>query len=274
MSGEMDFPPFRDALLFSLDDGDQQLMPVNAREAGRIRGAGRMARVDSDAEFPEPGEARRFTKVLSVEGSSECLEIRYRRSRWSKVDYEGSDEVRSRLTDGIIMVSGERAGRIQFTEFRLGAFVTRHEFWRTMDDASAAKSALAEVINGAWSDPTDVTDFGDIVEFNRVWLRLSVTGRGRLGAVCEIMLKELFSSRALLILKAFPLEYEGAVTSDNELAFSRRRIAMMRRYAGMLGVEPLPGSSGQEGWMYSVPSRLADVIEPPSVLELLECDEE
>lgn len=233
-----------------------------------------MARFESGLEFPVGMEARRFSNVLPVKAAKECLEVRYRRSRWSKVDYEGSDDVRARITDGIIMVEGERAGRIQFTEFRLGTFVNRREFWRTMDDASAEISALAEVINEAWEEPTDIAAYGDIVELKRVWIRPSLTGKGRLDAVSDTMLTELFESRALLILKAFPLEYEGAVAPDNEAMFKRRQAAMMRRYSAMLGVQPLPGKNGQEGWMYGVPARLADIIQRPATWAPPRADED
>jgi hypothetical protein len=42
------------------------------------------------------------------------------------------------------------------------------------------------------------------------------------------LLKHWRPRLSMMILKAFPLEYEGTVTPRNEAAFNRRRAAMMR----------------------------------------------
>ncbi|MEH2565024.1 hypothetical protein V1289_004651 [Bradyrhizobium sp. AZCC 2289] len=55
---------------------------------------------------------------------------------------------------------------------------------------------------------------------------------------------------AAIILKAFPLEYEGNTTKENEAAFERRQRALVRLYQRRLGFEPVSDPSlNREGWM-------------------------
>ena len=55
---------------------------------------------------------------------------------------------------------------------------------------------------------------------------------------------------AAIVLKAFPLEYEGNATKENHAAFERRRRALVRLYRWGLGFKPVPDRSlVQQGWM-------------------------
>ena len=55
---------------------------------------------------------------------------------------------------------------------------------------------------------------------------------------------------AAAILKAFPLEYEGNTTKENEAAFYRRQRALVRLYQRRLGFELVRAPSlNREGWM-------------------------
>jgi hypothetical protein len=55
---------------------------------------------------------------------------------------------------------------------------------------------------------------------------------------------------AAIVLKAFPLEYEGNANEENRAAFERRRRALVRLYKMRLGCEPVSDPSlDQEGWM-------------------------
>lgn len=122
----------------------------------------------------------------------------------------------------------------------------------------------AETILAHWEEPADLTDYGNIIEVQRVQMRSGLSGFGRLRTALTALLEREFSARALLILKSFPLEYEGDVTDQNREAFEKRRAAMMRHYRTMLGVHALPGRSGAEGWMFSIPARLSESVEPPT----------
>ena len=57
---------------------------------------------------------------------------------------------------------------------------------------------------------------------------------------------------SLIVLKAYPLEYEGSLPDDSPMrpAFERRQAALMRLYRKTLGVAPMSGKYGDEGWMF------------------------
>jgi hypothetical protein len=62
-----------------------------------------------------------------------------------------------------------------------------------------------------------------------------------------------FRRRCILVLKAFPLEYEG---KGYPSGFRLRQRAMIRHYRRLLGMAPFPGKPGREGWLYAL-SQLA-----------------
>jgi hypothetical protein len=54
---------------------------------------------------------------------------------------------------------------------------------------------------------------------------------------------------AAIVLKAFPLEYEGNATKENRAAFERRQRALVRLYRSRLGFKPASDSSlAREGF--------------------------
>jgi len=71
-------------------------------------------------------------------------------------------------------------------------------------------------------------------------------------AAQEIISKHYAEDFSVLLLKAFPLEYEWRAPIGSEAAqtLERRRAAMIRHYRRVLRVEPLPGRPGEDGWMW------------------------
>lgn len=82
------------------------------------------------------------------------------------------------------------------------------------------------------------------------------------------LLMPWLSTHAILVLKAFPLEYEGYSVRgeedgvDYEVAFRRRRRALMRMFARS-GFEQFPGDAGQDGWMLRVADRVQGMVTQP-----------
>lgn len=80
--------------------------------------------------------------------------------------------------------------------------------------------------------------------------------------------KPWLSTHAILVLKAFPLEYEGYCSRegkdgvDYDVAFRRRQKALFRVF-DQEGFEPFPGASGQVGWMLRVADRPQGIVTPP-----------
>ena len=87
---------------------------------------------------------------------------------------------------------------------------------------------------------------------------------GRLERAIKSLLEQLFDRRSLLILKSFSLEYENMVDDENSDFHKRRRLAMMRHYRRILGVEALPREYGDNGWMFAIPSRLKEIVPEPT----------
>lgn len=64
------------------------------------------------------------------------------------------------------------------------------------------------------------------------------------------LLQRMRRGVAVMVLKAFPLEYEGNVTPENRQAFERRQRALIRLYQRRIRFEPMPHNElAKEGWM-------------------------
>lgn len=216
-----------------------------------------------DQVFPEGPPKGRYHSV-SIAHEHGSLSVRYKRNRWGLVCPDDG-KVRSRDTCGLICLEGEHVGSFMITEFRGPLFVAREEFLEEMDSHSQANAELAMALLTHWEEPADFFHNGEIVELRRLWIKPQASGRGRLRAVLRRVLSELYHQRSLLILKAFPLEFEGDVHDTNRPAFQSRQQAMMRHYSHLLGVSTLPGSGGEAGWMYEFPDRLPQCFDLPSL---------
>lgn len=208
----------------------------------------------------ELSRMKRIQRAIECEG--EIIEVMVQRTGWRPLDYDYRD-VRRRFTLAEILVEGRHAGTVLVHEYDLRTIMASEQFFTQMDDVSHITSQLASVLCSHWEDVCDVMDYGQVVEIQRAWMRPELSGRGRLASALRALIAEFFKGHALLTLKAFPLQFEGAVTEDNSAIFNRRKRAMMRLYTGMLGVAPFPGPAGDDGWMYSIPERLLEVLPTP-----------
>lgn len=217
-------------------------------------------RSQEDQVFGErrlPASARSL--VLQVD--PECWELRFSRSRFQRID-EDYDIISRRTLKAQLLVNGDLAGSFLFHEYRFAPLLGSEELMDCADNYSASLVDLMHTICEAWPEPYDVVDYGTVVELERAWMAPKHS-RPRRFEQAVGALTELFGDRALLLLKAFPLEYEGDVNADNLNAFTHRRAAMMRHYRSTMGVERLPGTAGDEGWMFALRPDLAEVVRPP-----------
>jgi hypothetical protein len=202
-------------------------------------------------------------KVLPVASNGENLEILYYRTGWRRLDLD-TETIKRRHTAALIILDGQRVGSLQANEFRVSSSLISNEFLYEMDNHSQETFNLADVICANWESIWEISDYGDIVELSGAWMSAPFSRRGRFSAAVNVLIQRLFKGRSLLILKAFPLEYEGRVTGANAGSFHRRQKAMKRHYERILGVSPFPGADGENGWMYSVPDRFNTMISPPT----------
>lgn len=229
---------------------------------------GRGVRDKSDLVFGSDGFGPRG-RYLKPPATQPMLDIKYNRSRWSKLDLD-LDVVDHRRTAAWISWEGQHIGSIELFEYHVDIGYEASEFLDAMDDHSQDTANLAAVVCAHWEDPVELMQYGPIVELRRAWANPATSRGGRFASGLNFLLDGLFARRALLILKAFPLEYEGSVSARTEAAFRRRRSALMRYYSSTLGVQPLPSGAGAEGWMYVLPKRLAKLSLSPACHEFSE----
>lgn len=153
-------------------------------------------------------------------------------------------------------MAGERAvGCMSLHEFRPppefdAEADTFREWVRRMRMPGA--DAAAEAMCAGWL-PGDVREAGALVWFSRLWVEPAHARGGIWPSVAEFLSRRYGPSGeaagALLLLKPFPLEYEGAFTEGDlvpEGPLRLRRAALERLYAAKLGAHALDGT----GWMW------------------------
>ncbi|WP_315774690.1 MULTISPECIES: hypothetical protein [unclassified Bradyrhizobium] len=109
---------------------------------------------------------------------------------------------------------------------------------------------------GQWGWTDKPFAYGDLIIFNRL---VSDAQKSKDISAVWALVNELLhhlqriSGKHLtsaIMLKAFPLEFEGNVDAKNKKKFERRKRALMRHYRQRMGFEPVPNSSlAKEGWM-------------------------
>jgi hypothetical protein len=202
-----------------------------------------------------PSKPRRAPRVLSVNTQGEALLVRCWQSRWAAFEV-GDGAVKRRNTLAEIVSDGDVVGGFQLCDFHADTFTSSALFLEALDSGSQATFAVGETICAHWEYVEDLTGYGDILELHRAWVAPARSKPGRLAKAISTVVGTLHPAHAIMILKAFPLEYEGTVTAANELAFKRRQAALMRYYAASLGMHVFAQATGRDGWMYAVPERL------------------
>lgn len=210
------------------------------------------------------GSAPRLRHKLAIHSSREELSTRYGRGRWHAFMAPGGIAMRN--FSARIFAGARHAGSVCIAEYRIPWWTDANDFFYAMDSHSATTCELAEMILSYWPDPSEFGDFGNLVEITQAWMQPDQSGRERLGTALGALLDRFFAARSLLILQAFPLEYSGKLTMENEHRFRRRQLAMQRHYQAMVGVEPFPGDAGKRGWMFSIPDALKEIVAPPMFL--------
>jgi hypothetical protein len=92
---------------------------------------------------------------------------------------------------------------------------------------------------------------GDLASFDRLLIDANTSAEVESAwELIHALLKRIRRGLAVMLLKAFPLEYEGKVTEESRPAFARRQRALIRLYRRRLSVEPAPREAlAKEGWM-------------------------
>jgi hypothetical protein len=112
----------------------------------------------------------------------------------------------------------------------------------------------SRVVSIYWSDGVSPFDYGTVVRFERLVISRKTNSQAVWGLIAQVIAREFSRRGSLLLLKAFPLEFENRLTEASPAAahskFDARRRAMQRHYSQRLKVRSLPGEFGYDGWMW------------------------
>ena len=137
----------------------------------------RIRRNDDDLVFRGKRPIR-LSKIISVPSGNEDLQINYKQTAWRFVCDEMRN-VKQRETVGVLLANTKHAGSFNVVETRIAAFTHATDFYEEMDRESQQTADLADTLITHW-DPTDLSDYGDIIELRRVWMVPAFSNSGRL----------------------------------------------------------------------------------------------
>ena len=115
------------------------------------------------------------------------------------------------------------------------------------DENSHSEYETAVAVARIWgSDDEDnwLTDgpfcYGDLCSFDRLVIDAkTLADVDAVWSIIDALLTRIRRGMAVM-LKAFPLEYEGKITAGNRAACERRQRALVRLYERRLGFRPVP----------------------------------
>ena len=234
----------------------------NVLPSGRVRRNSQFS--FSGAEFKPTRKTHRHSLLIHRD-SQEPITARYRRSRWWDMS-EGERWIRARSIHAILFVKNEPVGTLEFHEYDVSSFVFDEEFFQTLDDNSSIEAEMARALLTCWSDiAEDLGAYGTIIDFRRAWMRSDQTKSSVWAEAAKMIIANEFMRQSVMIMKAFPLEYEGISTESSRAMRERRQRAMIRHYKKLFDVSPLPGEAGQEGWLFRIPDRLQGLLSQPKI---------
>jgi hypothetical protein len=229
-----------------------------------------LSRIRRGTEWPqsvenEQAQKLKYPRVMTINTEGAAHILHYRKSRWHRMNM-GEGYVRQRDLFCWIMFEKRRVGALHFVEFEPDVLIGNGDFFDTMDADYHADAHLAEVLCDAWHDVVDdVLAYGSVVEFRLAWMSPKYAISGLWAMAAEALLKVEFDERSILVMKAFPLEYEGRAPDGSPAhnGLMRRQAAMIRYYERLFGVDRFPGMSGAGGWLWRANPRIADFVPAP-----------
>lgn len=207
-------------------------------------------------------------RTNAVEKLLRTEEVRTRRPRWSfsygayLVEcyrgnlvhelYDEEDSPRRRNLYISVRLAGVVVSVGHLLEWNVPFGATPFDFWWAADAVSQEEADVAYMLASYWSFDEWPADFGSIVLFNRLAIQTANDfERSALATIRVAIERELRVRASILLLKAFPLEYEAQPDAvDRTLGLRNRQRAMMRWYGRQLGVHPFVDQTRFRGWMW------------------------
>lgn len=221
--------------------------------------ANRIRRSENPPRFIEHEAAmhRPYRYVLPVPVTNEKATLRYRLSPWRSLAED--ERIRKRELFAWIQLGRRRVGALELHEFDMRGCLANDDVLYLMDSEEDIESQIAQVLCSTFDDLScDVMPYGSILDFRHAWIKPGPAQRELLAKAATTIIDAAFPDHALLIMKAYPLEYEGQMNDDApiEAGLVSRQRAMVRHYHRIFGVEPLPCPHGQEGWLWRLHPKL------------------
>jgi hypothetical protein len=204
-------------------------------------------------------------RVLRITARDGTYLLRFRKSRWHRM-MTGEGCVKRRDVFCWIIAKKRKVGALNFVEFEPDVLISNDDFFDTMDADYHADAHLAEVLCAAWDEVVpDVLCHGPVLEFRLAWGSPEYARSGIWATAAEAIVEAEFDDHSILVMKAFPLEYEGRAPrgSPAHKGLERRQAAMVRYYGRLFGVDRFPGMFGDNGWLWRANPRIADIIPAP-----------
>jgi hypothetical protein len=152
-----------------------------------------------------------------------------------------------------IATSDDALASGHFVEWTAPAISYLNDFFCAADAQSQEDHNSADILMSAWGDDESPFNYGTMIRFERLIIKSARHSPGIWSLISDLIRREFARRGSLMMLKAFPLEYEGALAPDASAASRqrfRRRKAMKRLYSRRLGVSAVPGPYGNDGWMW------------------------
>lgn len=177
----------------------------------------------------------------------------------SHLEYDISPATIQNLTASLHTADGKRVAYFKAAAYRpKGCSAPR--FVECCDAFSQSVFDMAQVLDECFV-LDDLPTRSIIVSIDRIAIHPAHAGKGLMTSLMKHLLPQLTKRPTIAILKAFPLECEG--TGENPSPdFHALQAGLIDYYGRTLGMAPLPGSYGKEGWLYLAtvsPDPMADL---------------
>jgi hypothetical protein len=166
------------------------------------------------------------------------------------------DHVWRREVRAAVLLAGRPVAALIFHEYEVPRGLSDHAFFECMDEWSSASAEVGEAVLANWSIRTlgrGSTRPVRIISFDTLWAEPAAAAAASWVPAAEVLIAGRYRGKSdLMLLKPFPLEYEGAgkAVGNGETAFLRRRAAMIRLYRRALSAELMHAPDSAEAWMY------------------------
>lgn len=171
--------------------------------------------------------------------------IKANKPRYRLIEGDISDARRRILAFKVYLGIGHVCSFL-LNEFMIDGSFTE-DFAEACDTISQSLADLGAAVAANW-DSEDFVPGSTLLWLERMWMSPDFAGHGYMFPLLEALIGRSSHSWTVMVLKAFPLEYEGSDTDGGRP--EQRRAALMRHYERRLGMGSMAPPWGDDGWMY------------------------